>query len=173
MATVTNSALNDETSNRSEKVRVLDSDTDFEEMSAGHIIPGANPPKNEHQRGGFGDRDGRNGYGTDSANGSTALSMNEDTEDVNTHTDGLQTSQQLNSGTSIYALGDDDVADDDDDNLTDVDTDDDFDDEDLDITEIPDDDFDTDLDDDFDDDDLDEDLDLDDDEAADDDDDRF
>jgi hypothetical protein len=172
MATATNKALNDDATNRDGKVRVLESDSDFEEMSAGHIIPGADPPKNEHQRGGFGDRDGRNGYGTDSPNGSTALSLNEDSEDVNAHTDGLQTSQQLlNSETSIYALGDDDTADDDDD-FTEVDTDDDFDDDDLDITEIPDDEFDDDLDDDFDDDDLDDDLNLEDDDA-DDDDDRF
>ncbi|MDQ4139807.1 MAG: hypothetical protein M3142_04715 [Bacteroidota bacterium] len=162
MATVVNKALGEQTNNRSGRVRVLDSDTDFDEMNAGHIIPGADPPKNEHARGGFGDRDGRNGYGTDSPNGSTSLSLNEDTEDVNTHTDGLQTSEQLNRGQTIYALGDEDDVDDDDD-FADVDTDDDdFDDDDMDISEIPDDDFDTDLDDDFDDD-LDDDFEDDDD----------
>ncbi len=166
MATVINKALGEELTNRSGRVRVLDSDTDFDEMNAGHIIPGADPPKNEHARGGFGDRDGRNGYGTDSPNGSTALSLNEDTEDFNTHTDGLQTSEQLNRGQSVFALGDDDDIDDEDDDFDDVDTDEDFDDDDVDISEIPDDDFDTDLDDDFDDDfdsDLDEDEDDDDD----------
>lgn len=167
MATIANRALGEETTNRSGKVRVLDSDTDFDEMNAGHIIPGADPPKNEHARGGFGDRDGRNGYGTDSPNGSTAISLNEDSEDTNTHTDGLQTSQQLNSGTSVFALDEDE----DDDDFEDVDTDDDFDDDDVDVSAIPDDDIeDLDLDDDFDDD-LD-DLDLDEDEDADDDD-RF
>ena len=30
-----------------------------QEMQAGHIIPGADPPKNEHQRGGFGNRECR------------------------------------------------------------------------------------------------------------------
>lgn len=169
MATVINKAMSEETTNQSGKVRVLDSNTDLDEMNAGHIIPNANPPKNEHARGGFGDRDGRNGYGTDSPNGSTALSMNEDSEDPNAHYDGLQISQQLNSGTSIVALGEDE---DDEDDLADVDTDDDFDDEDVDISELPDDDFDADLDDDFDDEDVD-DLDLDDDEEVDDDEDRF
>lgn len=168
MATVTNKSLDDQTNNGSGRVRVLDSDTDFDEMNAGHIIPGADPPKNEHARGGFGDRDGRNGYGTDSANGSTSLSLNEDTEDVNAHTDGIQTSDQLNRGQTIYALGDEDDVDEDDDDFSDVDTDDDFEDDDLDISEIPDDDFDSDLDDDFDEDA--DDLDLDDD---DDDDDRL
>jgi hypothetical protein len=167
MATIINKAMSEETTNRTGRVRVLDSDTDFEEMNAGHIIPNADPPKNEHARGGFGDRDGRNGYGTDSPNGDTALSMNEDSEDPNAHYDGLQIGQQLNSGTSIVALDEDE----DDDDL-DLDTDEDFDDDDVDISEIPDDDIDDiDLDDDFDDD-VD-DLDLDDDEDVDDDEDRF
>lgn len=168
MAIVANRALDDDTTNRSGKVRVLDSDTDLDEMNAGHIIPGADPPKNEHARGGFGDRDGRNGYGTDSPNGSTAISMNEDTEDPNAHYDGLQIGQHINSGTSIVALDEDSTDDDDfddidtDDDFDDLDTDDDFDDDDVDISEIPDDDFDDDLDD----------LDLEDD-ADPDDDDRF
>lgn len=163
-----NKAMSEKTTNHVGKVRVLDSDTDFEEMNAGHIIPNADPPKNEHARGGFGDRDGRNGYGTDSPNGDTALSMNVDSEDPNAHYDGLQLSQQLNSGTSIVALDEDDEDEDD----LDLDTDEDFDDDDVDISEIPDDDIDDiDLDDDFDDDA--DDLDIDDDDDVADDEDRF
>ena len=51
-----------------------------------HKIPNADPPKNEHQRGGFGVRmGGQQGYGSDSANGMTALSTNEpdSEEDIN------------------------------------------------------------------------------------------
>ena len=141
--------------NNERRVRVIESNTDFEEMQAGHIIPGADPPKNDHARGGFGDRDGRNGFGTDTGDGATAISINEDTEDPNAHTDGLQLSSQMkNKNPVIDKLG---GADEDD-----LDTDDDLDD-DVDIDDISDDDIDdTDFDDtDFDDDDLDDDLDLD------------
>ena len=138
--------------NSERRVRVIESNTDFEEMQAGHIIPGADPPKNDHARGGFGDRDGRNGFGTDSSDGVTALSMNEDTADSRAHTDGLQTSTQLNARPTITASLDADEDDLDDD--TDLD-------DDLDVDEIADDDLDTDFDDtDFDDADLD-DVDLD------------
>jgi hypothetical protein len=37
--------------NTERRVRVIESNTDFEEMQAGHIIPGADPPKNDHARG--------------------------------------------------------------------------------------------------------------------------
>lgn len=171
MATIANRTLGDETTNRSGKVRVLDSNTDLDEMNAGHIIPGANPPKNEHARGGFGDRDGRTGFGTDSADGPTALSTNEDSSDANYPTDGLASSTKSDTGTSTFALNEDDA---DDDDLTDVDTDDDFDDDDVDVSEIPDEDIDdVDLDDDFDDDADDLDLDDDADADTDDDDDRL
>jgi hypothetical protein len=145
------------------RIRVIESNTDYEEMAAGHIIPGADPPKNDHARGGFGDRDGRNGFGTDAGEGMTALSMNEDSEDPNAHTDGLQTSAQLNNRQPTAIVGDDD---DDDDLGTDDDLDADFD-----TDDIADDEPDTDFDDaDFADDDLDEvDLDEDFDEEEDDD----
>jgi hypothetical protein len=143
--------------NNERRIRVIESNTDYEEMAAGHIIPGADPPKNDHARGGFGDRDGRNGFGTDAGEGMTALSMNEDSEDPNAHTDGLQTSAQLNNRQpSAVGDDDDDLGTDDDDLDTDFDTDD-----------IADDDIDTDFedadfaDDDLDDVDLDEDLDED------------
>jgi hypothetical protein len=144
------------------RVRVIESDTDFEEMKAGHIIPGADPPKNDHARGGFGDRDGRNGFGTDSSNGVTAVSLNEDTEDPNVHTDGLAITSQLNPRTTVTNVIDDDDDLDADDDLDDVDIDDlgddDIDDADFDDADF--DDADADLDDDLD---LDEDLDEEDD----------
>lgn len=151
--------------NNSEKrIRVIESDTDYEEMQAGHIIPGADPPKNDHARGGFGDRDGRNGFGTDTSNGVTAISLNEDTEDPNVHTDGLAISSQLNprTTTTVTNIIDDDDDLDTDDDLDDVDIDD-LDDDDIDDADFDDADFDdadADLDDDLD---LDEDLDEEDD----------
>ena len=63
-------------------VRVIDSTgEDMTEMQAGHLVPGADPPKNEQARGGFGDRDGRTGYGSDSSEGSTATTTNENSEE--------------------------------------------------------------------------------------------
>jgi hypothetical protein len=61
-------------------VREIPNDTTDEEMRAGHIIPGADPPKNEDARGGFGNREGAQGYGTDSAAGITAVSVNKDAD---------------------------------------------------------------------------------------------
>jgi hypothetical protein len=58
-------------------IREVPNDTTNEELAAGHIIPGTNPPRNEDARGGFGNRDGKQGYGTDSEDGSTAVSVNE------------------------------------------------------------------------------------------------
>ncbi|GAB3824941.1 hypothetical protein [Pontibacter rugosus] len=63
-------------------IRVEEPDTSEQEMRAGHIIPGANPPKNEHQRGGFGNRDGKEGYGSDTAgNGPSAIGVNDFSDD--------------------------------------------------------------------------------------------
>ncbi len=65
-------------------VRVINDDTTNEEFEAGHIVPGADPPKNEEARGGFGDRmGGPQGYGTDSATGITAVSVNENADKNN------------------------------------------------------------------------------------------
>ncbi|WP_400192849.1 hypothetical protein [Hymenobacter sp. B81] len=61
-------------------VRVINDDTTDQELAAGHIIPGADPPKNEDARGGFGNRDGKQGFGTDSSDGITAVSVNEDAD---------------------------------------------------------------------------------------------
>jgi hypothetical protein len=60
-------------------IRVINDDTTEEEFAAGLRIPDADPPKNEAARGGFGNREGREGYGTLSADGDTALSMNSTT----------------------------------------------------------------------------------------------
>jgi hypothetical protein len=149
--------------NNERRVRVIESNTDYEEMQAGHIIPGADPPKNDHARGGFGDRDGRNGFGTDTSDGATAVSINEDTEDSHVHTDGLPLSSQLNGGSPVTnKIGEDDDDDlDTDDDLDDVDIDD-ISDDDIDDTDFDDTDFDDDLDDDLD---LDEDLDEDEDDV--------
>lgn len=141
--------------NNERRIRVIESNTDYEEMAAGHIIPGADPPKNDHARGGFGDRDGRNGFGTDAGEGMTALSMNEDAEDPNAHTDGLQTSAQLSNRMPSATVDDDD-----DDLATDDDLDDDFDSDDIVVDDVDSDFDDTDFaDDDLDDVDLDEDYD--------------
>jgi hypothetical protein len=61
-------------------IREVPNDTTDEELNAGHIIPGADPPKNQDARGGFGNRDGQQGFGTDSANGITATSVNRDAD---------------------------------------------------------------------------------------------
>ncbi|MCC3156129.1 hypothetical protein LJ737_02715 [Hymenobacter sp. 15J16-1T3B] len=61
-------------------VREIPNDTTDEELQAGHIIPGADPPKNEAARGGFGNRDGKQGFGTDSSDGISSVSVNEDAD---------------------------------------------------------------------------------------------
>ncbi|MGV3503168.1 MAG: hypothetical protein ACO1O1_05635 [Adhaeribacter sp.] len=141
--------------NNERRIRVIESNTDYEEMAAGHIIPGADPPKNDHARGGFGDRDGRNGFGTDAGEGMTALSMNEDSADPRAHTDGLQTSAQLNNRQPAGRVGEEEEDLDEEEDLED-----DFDTDDLADEEIDSDFEDTDFaDDDLDDVDLDEDFD--------------
>ena len=79
-------------------VRIIDSTgEDMTEMKAGHLVPGADPPKNEHARGGFGDRDGKTGFGSDSGNGPSAITVNEDSEDSSgIIPDGLPTAEHEN-----------------------------------------------------------------------------
>ncbi len=63
-------------------VRVIESTgEDMTEMTEGHLVPGADPPKNEHARGGFGDRDGKTGFGSDSGDGVSAVTVNDDSSD--------------------------------------------------------------------------------------------
>ena len=61
-------------------IRVINDDTTEEEFAAGLHIPNADPPKNEAARGGFGNREGKEGYGTDSSEGITAVAMNARTD---------------------------------------------------------------------------------------------
>jgi hypothetical protein len=76
-------------------VKVIEDDTSKEEMSQGHIIPGANPPKNEHQRGGFGNRDGKEGYGSDTASeGPSAIGVNDYADDGIQPPDNMRTEDE-------------------------------------------------------------------------------
>ncbi|SHI42248.1 hypothetical protein SAMN02745146_0832 [Hymenobacter daecheongensis DSM 21074] len=75
-------------------VRVINDDTTDQEFTEGHIIPGANPPKNEAARGGFGNRDGKEGFGTDSGSGSTAVSVNEDSDRAERPADNIRTADE-------------------------------------------------------------------------------
>lgn len=76
-------------------VRVIEEDTTEQEMRAGHIVPGADPPKNEHQRGGFGNRDGKEGYGSDTAgNGPSAIGVNDYSDDGTPPPDNMRTEDE-------------------------------------------------------------------------------
>ncbi|MBG8556345.1 hypothetical protein [Hymenobacter guriensis] len=75
-------------------VRVINDDTTDQELEAGHIIPGADPPKNEDARGGFGNREGKEGYGTDSGSGITAVSVNENTDDLQHPEDNIRSTDE-------------------------------------------------------------------------------
>ncbi|WP_139925123.1 hypothetical protein [Hymenobacter sp. DG01] len=75
-------------------IRVINDDTTDQELAAGHIIPGADPPKNESARGGFGNRDGKEGYGTDSETGLTSLSVNEEADKVGRPADNLRSNEE-------------------------------------------------------------------------------
>ena len=75
-------------------IRVINDDTTNEEMEAGHHIPNADPPKNEAARGGFGNRDGKEGFGTDSEDGITAVSVNADADRLGHPNDNMRTSDE-------------------------------------------------------------------------------
>jgi hypothetical protein len=79
-------------------IRVINDDTTNEEMEAGHHIPNADPPKNEEARGGFGNRDGKEGFGTDSAGGETALSVNETADRMSPPPDNLRSNDEGRAG---------------------------------------------------------------------------
>ena len=75
-------------------IRVINDDTTNEEMEAGHHIPNADPPKNEAARGGFGNRDGKEGFGSDTAGGSTALGVNETADNMAPPADNLRSEDE-------------------------------------------------------------------------------
>ena len=76
-------------------VRVIEDDTTDQEFRAGHIIPGADPPKNEHQRGGFGNRDGKEGFGSDTASeGPSATGVNDFADDGTPPPDNMRTEDE-------------------------------------------------------------------------------
>ncbi|MFT2009725.1 hypothetical protein ACMA1I_13680 [Pontibacter sp. 13R65] len=76
-------------------VRVIEDDTSYQEMAAGHIIPNADAPKNENQRGGFGNRDGKEGYGSDTAgNGPSAIGVNDFSDDGIPPKDNMRTEDE-------------------------------------------------------------------------------
>ena len=75
-------------------IRVINDDTTNEEMEAGHHIPNADPPKNEAARGGFGNRDGKEGFGSDTAGGETALGVNETADRMSPPADNMRSQDE-------------------------------------------------------------------------------
>ena len=75
-------------------IRVINDDTSNEEMEAGHRIPNADPPKNEAARGGFGNREGKEGYGSDTAGGETALGVNETADNMSPPQDNMRSQDE-------------------------------------------------------------------------------
>ena len=75
-------------------IRVINDDTTDEEMQAGHRIPNADPPRNEAARGGFGNRDGKEGFGSDTAGGETALGVNETADSMSPPQDNLRSEDE-------------------------------------------------------------------------------
>ena len=75
-------------------IRVINDDTTEEEFAAGLRIPNADPPKNEEARGGFGNRDGKQGFGTTSGDGETSLAMNSDAASTHQPGDNMRTAEQ-------------------------------------------------------------------------------
>ena len=90
-------------------IRVINDDTSDQEMQAGHRIPNADPPKNDDARGGFGNREGKEGYGSDTASGATALGVNETADRVAPPADNMRADDQGRPGP-----GNDDMPDNDD-----------------------------------------------------------
>ena len=75
-------------------IRVINDDTSNEEMAAGHHIPNADPPKNDAARGGFGNRDGKEGFGSDTSGGATALGVNETADDMSPPRDNMRSADE-------------------------------------------------------------------------------
>ena len=75
-------------------VRIINDDTSNEEMEAGHHIPNADPPKNDAARGGFGNRDGKEGFGSDTSGGETALGVNETADAMSPPHDNMRSTDE-------------------------------------------------------------------------------
>ena len=76
-------------------VRVINDDNaSNEEMEAGHHIPNADPPKNDAARGGFGNREGKEGYGSDTSGGETAVGVNETADNMSPPQDNMRSTDQ-------------------------------------------------------------------------------
>ena len=75
-------------------IRVINDDTTEQEFAAGLRIPNADPPKNEDARGGYGNRDGKEGFGTVSGEGETALSMNSNSSSPHQPGDNMRTAEE-------------------------------------------------------------------------------
>ena len=89
-------------------IRVINDDTSREEMEAGHHIPNADPPKNDAARGGFGNRDGKQGFGSDTAGGETALGVNETADAMSPPHDNMRSSDEGRPDRANQDLPDDD-----------------------------------------------------------------
>ena len=89
-------------------IRVINDDTSREEMEAGHHIPNADPPKNEAARGGFGNRDGKEGFGSDTAGGETALGVNETADAMSPPPDNMRSGDEGRPNRANQDLPDDD-----------------------------------------------------------------
>ena len=87
-------------------IRVINDDTTDEEMRAGHYTPNADPPKNDDARGGFGNRDGKQGLGSDTAGGETALGVNETADDMSPPHDNMRSDDEGRSARANQDLPD-------------------------------------------------------------------
>ncbi len=116
MATAKHSAPQDPAESR--PIRVLPEENEDADLQAGFHIPGADPPKNENARGGFGNRDGKEGYGTDSEDGVTAVSVNSRADADIQPADNMRSTAE---GRPVRGLNEDMPLDDDDDNAPDHD----------------------------------------------------
>jgi hypothetical protein len=79
-------------------IRVINDDTTNEEMEAGHHIPNADPPKNDAARGGFGNRDGKEGFGSDTSGGETAVGVNETADNMSPPHDNMRSNDEGRDG---------------------------------------------------------------------------
>jgi hypothetical protein len=75
-------------------IRVINDDTTEQEFQEGHIIEGANPPKNEAARGGFGNREGKEGYGSDTSGGETAVGVSETADSMSPPPDNMRSTDE-------------------------------------------------------------------------------